>query len=189
MEGGLAREKASTIRRGAAQVFAKALGIPPAQAEAELLSSARFAFKNLRFAFFKKHDALGFLDWARGKFELILATNPFWPLDVVEMRMYWGGVDPKLFRLITHNDNMSSCKPDQGYYHELLEKTGKDPQECLMVGNDYRKDSPAQKAGIDVFLLSTLPRQKALWDKKGLYSGSFNDLQELLTQKSLVRDS
>ena len=44
MEGGLAREKASTIRRGAAQVFAKALGIPPAQAEAELLSSARFAF-------------------------------------------------------------------------------------------------------------------------------------------------
>ena len=48
---------------------------------------------------------------------------------------------------------MSRSKPQVDYFRGLLDLLGLRPQECVMVGNDARNDSPASALGIPVYLL------------------------------------
>ena len=93
-------------------------------------------------------------------YRLILATNPVWPREAVLRRLEWGGIGEAAFDFITHSQVMTRCKPSPDYYAELLRLIGADARECLMVGNDARKDRPAQQVGITTFILG----EDGTWD-------------------------
>jgi len=84
---------------------------------------------------------------------LVLATNPMFPLAAIEERLRWGGLEGSQFDLITAYETMHFCKPHPGYYREILEITGDEPGDCLMVGNDERQDLAAGLVGIATFLV------------------------------------
>ncbi len=91
---------------------------------------------------------------ARG-ITLVLATNPIFPAIATYQRIRWAGLKPEDFALITTYENSRFCKPDTGYYREILGKIGKEPENCLMVGNDVAEDMvPARALGMKTFLLT-----------------------------------
>ncbi len=89
----------------------------------------------------------------RAGLTLILASNPVFPLSAQKERMRWAGVDIGAFSYFTSYENSTYCKPNPLYYAEIAEKTGFEPSECLMIGNDAEEDMTAKIAGMNVFLL------------------------------------
>jgi FMN phosphatase YigB (HAD superfamily) len=83
-----------------------------------------------------------------------------WPYDAVRRRMEWGGVGDLPFEFISHSQTMTRCKPSVDYYRELLERIGRTPEQCLMIGNDARKDLPAREIGIETYLLGSYDELK-----------------------------
>ena len=93
--------KESNLER-AAQIFAKLTAVPLSEARIFLTKSSLENFRLLRRVFHPIPEALDFLNWANQKFDLVLATNPVWPLEVVKFRMALAGIDPDKFLCITH---------------------------------------------------------------------------------------
>ncbi len=84
----------------------------------------------------------------------VLATNPFFPRVGTHARLGWAGLDPNDFAYITTYENSHYCKPNIRYYREVFEKTGLDPEKCLMVGNNVAEDMIAAQLGCDVYLIT-----------------------------------
>jgi FMN phosphatase YigB (HAD superfamily) len=84
--------------------------------------------------------------------DVVVATNPLFPLDAIEQRLAWAGlpVSEYPFALVTAYENMHSSKPSPAYYREILVKMGcPAPQQALMVGNEWDNDiAPAATAGL-----------------------------------------
>lgn len=87
-------------------------------------------------------------------YEIALATNPLFPREAIEERMRWVGVQDFPWRLVTVYEEMHACKPQPAYYREVLAKLGREPGECLMVGNDVEEDGMAAKVGIPLFFVT-----------------------------------
>ncbi len=91
---------------------------------------------------------------ARG-YTVALATNPLFPLAGQATRLSWLGLRPQDFALVTSYESCSYCKPNPAYFAQVLERLGKRPEECLMVGNDVREDVlAAQAVGISTYLIT-----------------------------------
>jgi FMN phosphatase YigB (HAD superfamily) len=86
--------------------------------------------------------------------KLVIASNPIWPLVVQMKRLSWAGLGDWNFDLITHIENMSSCKPNIEYYLEICHKINVEPGACLMVGNDPVNDLPVARIGMKTFLVT-----------------------------------
>ncbi len=86
-------------------------------------------------------------------YTLVLATNPIFPAVATEARISWAGLDKEDFEFISTYENSRFCKPNPKYFGEILQVIGKEPSECLMVGNDIKEDGAAVKAGIPFYLL------------------------------------
>lgn len=87
-------------------------------------------------------------------YEIVLATNPVFPMEAQQERMRWIEVGDLPWRLVTAYETMHACKPQPAYYREILERIGRRPEECLMVGNDVQEDGVAAKLGMDVFFVT-----------------------------------
>ena len=87
--------------------------------------------------------------------ELVLATNPVFPRQLVEARLAWGGLNADDFSLITSFENSRYCKPNPHYFEDILAHLGRQPQHCLMVGNDTEHDLSASRLGMTTFLVDT----------------------------------
>lgn len=90
----------------------------------------------------------------RKGYELVCATNPIFPMTAIEARLGWIGLESSDFVFITSFEEMHYCKPNPDYYRETLEKIGRHPGECIMVGNDVEEDMIAGSLGIETFLLT-----------------------------------
>jgi FMN phosphatase YigB (HAD superfamily) len=117
-------------------------------------------------------------------FDLVVATNPVFPLSAVKLRLRWGGVDDVPFTRITSSQSMTRCKPDPDYYRELLGQLGVDGARCLMIGNDPKKDLPAKDVGCKTWILDTpevRPKEAQLLSDPRLDAyGSYEDLTTFL---------
>lgn len=80
--------------------------------------------------------------------ELVLATNPTFPKDIILQRLLWGGGVKGMFSFISSYENMHFCKPSHLYYNEVLHNIRKEPRECLMIGNDINYDLGGREIGI-----------------------------------------
>lgn len=114
---------------------------------------------------------------------VILATNPLFPSIATESRIRWAGLQPEDFELYTTYENSSFCKPNPDYYRDILAKTGLDPADCLMVGNDVADDMIAATLGCRVFLLTDCLINSKNADISAYPQGSFSDLRRYLEQQ------
>ena len=124
-------------------------------------------------------------------YRVVLATNPVWPLDAVRTRLHAGGLHDFAFDFISHSEVMTCCKPDPRYYRELLERLQARGEECLMIGNDPRKDLPAKEAAINTFLIGNHPpdpRMDACGTLQDLRSGIARERETswLVNRRSFV---
>ncbi len=113
-------------------------------------------------------------------FCVVLATNPLFPRIATEARIRHAGLSPEDFALVTTYENSHYCKPKPDYYKEILEKIGKSPEECLMVGNDVDEDMIARELGMEVFLLTDCLLNKHQKDISQYPGGGFDALSRFL---------
>lgn len=81
-----------------------------------------------------------------------VATTPIYTDDVIRLRLSWAGVEDLPWALITHSENMHTCKPAAAYFAEVASLLGVDPAACVMVGDDLLQDGPARKVGMPALL-------------------------------------
>ncbi len=114
--------------------------------------------------------------------DVVIATNPLFPLVAIEARLAWAGlpVEAYDFALVTAYENMHATKPSPAYYTEILEKIECAPENTLMVGNDWANDIvPAHSVGIHTYWLA--PADAVTPDKTPSHRGtSLQDLYVLL---------
>ncbi len=185
--------RTKTNRERLIETFAHQLKLSHEDAEKALVDSLGSVFPKLKSHFGKIHGAAKFLEWAKEHYSLTLATNPVWPVELVHMRMQWGGIDPNYFQSITTADRMHACKPSLEYYHEILKQQHFKPEECLMIGNERKMDLPATQAGLSVFLIRTEAKQltciEAPTDKHpGAWRGNYHHLKSLLLLQQQQQD-
>jgi len=111
--------------------------------------------------------------------QVVLATNPVFPRLAVKARLEWAGLADCPFAAITSYENSRYCKPNPGYYRDLLESLGLRGPDRLMVGNDTREDLAAAELGFCTFLLEDF-----LLDRGSLHEptwrGSWEELLKVL---------
>ena len=113
-------------------------------------------------------------------YRVVCATNPIFPAVATETRIGFAGLKPEDFELYTTYENSSHCKPNPDYYHEILDKIGCVPQECLMVGNDAREDMIATELGMKGFLLTDCLINRDNTDISQFENGGYNRLLEYI---------
>ncbi|MCT4597982.1 MAG: HAD family hydrolase [Vallitalea sp.] len=116
-------------------------------------------------------------------YTVVVATNPLFPMKAVHHRIKWAGLNPEDFYYITSYENSHSCKPYISYYEEILEFINKQPQDCIMVGNDVQEDLVASELGIKTFLIEDyiINRNEAeiCCNYKGSYKDLYNYIEKL----------
>lgn len=165
------------------------LQVPKNEAERIYKEDLGAVFPKLSHHFYPVPGASDFIHWAKEKYPVTLATNPVWPIDIVKIRVRWAGVDPDCFESITHSESMHSCKPFTSYYQEILDQRGLKAEDCLMIGNDIRKDLPASYIGIPVYILGKQNRAEKIRDRKSkapCYRGTYPALQKLLEDPNSI---
>jgi HAD superfamily hydrolase (TIGR01509 family) len=87
--------------------------------------------------------------------DVVVATNPLFPEAAIRQRMEWAGVADFPFKLVTSYEVVHACKPHPRYYTEIVRRLGRQPGECVMVGDDWDNDiAPAMQAGLKPFWLN-----------------------------------
>jgi HAD superfamily hydrolase (TIGR01549 family) len=113
-------------------------------------------------------------------YTVVIATQPVFPLVAIEHRLVWADVRDFPYALITSYDNMHTTKPDPAYYLEICQMIGRQPAECLMVGNDPDADiRPSAAAGMHTFWLAD-QGQKSIPDLPAEHMGTLSDVQRLI---------
>ncbi len=116
----------------------------------------------------------------RAGLRVVLATNPLFPQVATFSRIRWAGLEPEDFEFVTTYENSTLCKPNPGYYREIVERLGLDPAECLMVGNDVGEDMVAERLGMRVFLLTDCLINKDGADISSYPHGDFDAMCEFV---------
>jgi FMN phosphatase YigB (HAD superfamily) len=114
----------------------------------------------------------------RKGYQVVLATNPLFPTEVTYKRIRWAGFEPTEFDFITTFEDCCYLKPQIEYYQELLNNIGKEPNECLMVGNDAMEDLVAGKLGISTYLITDHLLNRYSVDIVSDHIGSYDDFKQ-----------
>ena len=108
-------------------------------------------------------------------YTVALATNPLFPQVATLRRMGWAGLSPEDFDLVTTYEADTYCKPNLDYYRSVLERLGKEPGQCMMVGNDVDEDMCTVELGLTGYLLTDCLLNRRGKPLEGFLSGSFED--------------
>jgi FMN phosphatase YigB (HAD superfamily) len=73
-------------------------------------------------------------------YNLILATNPIYPLVATKERLAWCGLNLEDFSYVTSYENSHYIKPHHAYFQEIINNTKIKEDECLYIGNDLDDD-------------------------------------------------
>ncbi len=159
------------------KVFGSVMGEQAQQLEDEFEEFYQNEFNEARRTTFTHPHAKECIRLLKQKgYTVALATNPVFPRIATYTRMGWADIDPKDFDLITTYENSSYCKPRLEYYKEVLAGIGKEPRECIMVGNDVTEDMCALTLGMDTYLLKDCLISPEQEDLSIFKQGGFDDL-------------
>jgi FMN phosphatase YigB (HAD superfamily) len=114
-------------------------------------------------------------------YQVAIATQPIFPLVAIQARLRWAnvGVEDFPYDYVASYETCDACKPQTRYFLSILERLGRRPEECLMVGDSLEADMPAHRLGIKTFWVD----QGRLIEKPeapGDVQGSLADLIALL---------
>lgn len=115
---------------------------------------------------------------------LILATNPLFPLEAIEERIRWSGIDPADFDYITCYEEMHYAKPNPKFYSEISQKIGFNPKEAIMIGNNSKEDMIAKKVGMKTYLINDFLVDEGTPFEPD-WEGNLEDLIEISRRKLL----
>jgi len=167
----LAADGARTVDLVFLESLAPAVGLTPDQTRAVLEDFHRDEFEQLARLARPAAGARDLVDRALAAgVELVLATNPVFFDAAIRARVRWAGLADVPFTLVTGAEIMRWTKPHAGYYAQILELTGRRPEECLMAGDDPGMDMAARRAGIATWLVERpgeVPREAPLADERG----------------------
>ncbi|QDR81031.1 HAD family hydrolase [Sporomusa termitida] len=113
--------------------------------------------------------------------DVVIATNPIFPLNAIRQRLDWAGVGDVDFTLVTCYEECHFCKPHPEYYLEIAERIGRLPVECLMVGNDVIEDLAAAKVGMKTYLVTDCLLNSQAVAAKADYQGTLAELAATIT--------
>lgn len=116
-------------------------------------------------------------------YQLVLATNPVFPLQAIKERMNWANVDPGDFVYISCYENMHYCKPNPGFYQEILQKIDVEPERAMMIGNDVQEDMIAATLGMETYLLTDFLIDRKTDSSRIDWKGTMEELFSYLTNK------
>ena len=150
-----------TLHHAFADHFYPAVGHSEVDLIPKLESFYSDVFPSLRELTSPRPDAI---DLVESLFEhdldVVIATNPLFPMTAVEQRLAWAGISSDKFPYaqVTSYEQYHFTKPSPAYYAEILGRIGKTPGSAVMVGNDPANDLiPAQTLGITVFHVDADP--------------------------------
>ncbi len=93
-----------------------------------------------------------------------LATNPTFSIECDRVRMGWAGIREEDFALVSTWSNSTRVKPHAQYYQEFVDALGLTLNECLMVGNDIRRDfAKPEECGLRTAYVGHARPQRAVW--------------------------
>lgn len=165
------------------ELASKQLNLPIEEARKVVREGIHKIFPTLERHFFPVPGAKEFLEWAKDRYPLTLATNPVWPPEIIELRVKWAGLDPSIFSEITHVRKMHAYKPSNQYYEEILDQQGLKAEDCLLIGDNMKMDLPATRVGIRVFIVGpykTVSPIRTTHSRAQAWKGSYKALRELL---------
>lgn len=141
-----------------AEVFYPALGHERETLEATFERFYAEAFPELEPLTQHRPAARQLVEWAfRRGLQVVIATNPLFPRIAVEERLAWADVPVSEFDydLVTTYEMMHATKAHPAYYREILERLGRPPDQCLMVGDSWELDiKQAAVVGIDTYWIT-----------------------------------
>ncbi len=114
-------------------------------------------------------------------FQVVIATNPIFPKDIMYERLRWAEVDKLTFDLVTSYEDSHYAKPNPLYYQEILQKIGASAEHSLMVGDEHM-DMVAAKIGIRTFFVKSPSSDLTEATPKPTYEGELEDLIRILEQ-------
>lgn len=120
-------------------------------------------------------------------YTLVLATNPVFPKEATEQRIRWAGLEPEDFAIVTTYENTCYTKPKLNYYKRILKQLDKEPEDCLMVGNDVDEDMCVMKLGVDVFLIKDCLINRSHSDITDYKQGSWEAFAEYVEDLPYIR--
>lgn len=162
-------------------VFAQELGDEIRSSERILEEFYTREFDDVRSVLLSQVDRKPLVDMLRSKgYCVVLATNPLFPAIAIETRLRWIGLSPKDFDYVTTYENIGYSKPNPDYYRAILDQIGKEPEECLMLGNNPVDDMAALKAGIPAYLVTDCIENPDDLPIEEYRHGSFQDAEEFL---------
>ncbi|MBC7236109.1 MAG: HAD family hydrolase [Chloroflexi bacterium] len=119
--------------------------------------------------------------FARG-YQVAIATQPVFPLPAILARLRWAGAgaDEFPYDYVSSYETMSACKPHPAFFQTLVERLGREPDECLMVGDDPEADMAAGRLGLKTFWV-----KRGAWRPRHMYvscdaRGSLAELIKLI---------
>jgi len=115
---------------------------------------------------------------------LILATNPLFPLEAIEERIRWAGIDPTDFEYITCYEEMHYAKPNPKFYSEISQKIEFNSEEAIMIGNNSKEDMIAKKVGMKTYLIKDFLVDEGTPFEPD-WEGNLDDLIEICKSKLL----
>ena len=111
-------------------------------------------FRNISSIVDKNNTTKLLIDALKGRgYNLILATQPIYPLAATLERMSWCGLKKDDFSYITSYENSHYCKPNKKYYEEILANLNLDSKDCVMIGNDMDDDFKELPVEIDRIII------------------------------------
>ena len=144
-----------TNRQAFWEVFTRELGIAAMALESILNDFYAREFDAVRSVLREPADHSQLIAGLRRKgYQVILATNPIFPAVAVATRLGWVGLTEGDFDYITTYENSRHSKPNPDYYRDILAHTGREPEECLMIGNNPVDDMAALQAGLSGYLVT-----------------------------------
>jgi len=167
-----------------AAVFYPALGYERAELEPLFEQFYVEKFPKLQPLTQTRPETRPLVEWAfeRG-LQVVIATNPLFPRTAIEQRLDWAGVPVTEFdyALVTTYEELHATKDHPAYYREILAYLGREPGECMMVGDNWRWDvvHPTE-VGIPAYWIAEPDEELPEGDVTPVGQGTLADLWEWL---------
>lgn len=135
--------------------------------------------------------ALSLVEWLLDNdYAVAIATNPLFPHQATLKRVLWANIDPSKIWFISTLDSVHFTKPNPAYYEEVLTRIGFEPDETLMVGDDWQNDIiPATLAGFNTFYIRPAstpnPADNTLVNADGV--GTLDELLQACTKNDWLQ--
>jgi HAD superfamily hydrolase (TIGR01549 family) len=138
--------------------FTRTTGLPEAKLRILMREFYREQYPTLREFIKPRPEAIELVQYLLDQsYAIAVATSPLYENDPIQQRIRWGNLPPdgQEFWFVSTLETVHFAKPHPHYYEEILTRLGHEPDEALMVGDDWNRDIvPAAQAGLNTFWIT-----------------------------------